>query len=446
MSPIRACGSTTPVGPLQFCLMSHHFDRALVLLEQSRHELAEKEIRLELAEEPNHARAHALLALCLAKREQFTDATEEARQAIALAPDDPYPHYVLASVLHDRHRLDDAVGAIEEAIRLDPQEADYWSLLAGIRIEQRRWRPALEAAEKGLELDAEHVGCNNLRALALVKLGRKAEAGATIDASLARDPENAVTHANMGWTCLHAGDSKKALEHFRTALRIDPESEWARSGIVEALKARNFIYAWMLCYFLWMGKLSGRAQWLIIIGGFLGYRVLRSMAAANPDLAPWLWPIIVLYIAFALLTWLADPLFNLLLRLNRFGKLALSRDQIVASNWIGGVLFIAILSLVAWLITGEFEAMMSAFVFGALAIPLAGTFACQRGWPRTAMGFYTATLAAVGVTALGIWVLARLLRSVFLLNLFLPLLIVFFVGAVLAQWVALIFMRIQPKK
>jgi len=32
--------------------------------------------------------------------------------------------------------------------------------------------------------------------------------------------------------------------------------------------------------------------------------------------------LLVAYMAFALLTWLADPLFNLLLRFSRFGRLA----------------------------------------------------------------------------------------------------------------------------
>ena len=66
--------------------------------------------------------------------------------------------------------------------------------------------------------------------MALVRLGRRDEAGATLEAALARDPENAVTHANQGWARLHAGDFRGALEHFREALRLNPSLEWARAG------------------------------------------------------------------------------------------------------------------------------------------------------------------------------------------------------------------------
>ncbi len=380
--------------------MSHHLDRALILFEQSRLDLAEKELRLALSAEPDHPRAHALLALCLAKREKFADATEEARRAIALAPDQPFCHYVMGSVLHERHRFDEAAEAVEEAIRLYPEAADFWALLAAIRFNQRRWPAALEAAQTGLSHDAEHTGCNNLRAMALVKLGRKAEAGVTIDAALARDPEDAFSHANMGWTLLHQGDSKKALEHFREALRIDPTMEFARAGIVEALKARNIIYALMLRYFLWMSSLSRRAQWLIIIGGFIGYRYLFSLVEDKPELGPWLWPVLGAYIAFAIMTWIADPLFNLTLRLSRFGRMALSREQRSASNWLGGYLILLAVSTLAWILSDHFWFELNVGLWLMLGLPFAGTIRLSAGWPRQVMIGLTTVLALLALVLL----------------------------------------------
>ena len=156
----------------------------------------------------------------------------------------------MASVLDDRRRYPEARTAIEEAIRLDAADADYFALLSNIEFQEYRWQDSLSAAEQGLLFDAEHIGCTNLRAMALVKLGRKAEAGVTIDAALAKNPDNSITHANQGWTLLEKGDPKKALEHFREALRLDPENEWARRGTVEALKARNNAHAQILPFVL----------------------------------------------------------------------------------------------------------------------------------------------------------------------------------------------------
>src|SRR5258706_797883 len=119
--------------------MNPSLQRALVLYEQSRHELAEEQLRQALAAEPDEPYAHALLALCLAHRERFDDAIAAARQAVHLAPDFDFAHYAHASVLHDRNHLDEAQGAIEEALRLSPNDSDYWAVLSQIRINQRNW-------------------------------------------------------------------------------------------------------------------------------------------------------------------------------------------------------------------------------------------------------------------------------------------------------------------
>jgi len=431
--------------------MNPNLERALLLYQQSRHELAEAELRQALAADPQDSYAHALLALCLTEREKFQDATAEAQQAIHLAPDFPFAHYAHARVLYARDRHDEARAAIEEAIRLDSENADYYSLLAGIDFDDKRWQDALNAAELGLRIDSEHVGCTNLRAMAMVKLGRKAEAGATIDAALAKNPDNAFTHANQGWTLLEHGDPKKALEHFREALRLDPENDWARQGIVEALKARNIIYAVMLKYFLWMSRFSPRVQWAIILGGYFGNRLLSGLAASNPGLAPWLMPLRILYVAFALMTWVADPLFNLMLRLNRFGRLALSREQTIASNWFGACVLLALLGLVGSLMNGfdiDRPWMASLLVFGFLLLPLSATFKCREGWPRNAMAIYTAIMASAGIAALGCLFFgeigiphAKLLRAVGMV-----LFLVFLFGAIGSPWVANLLIAMRPKR
>jgi tetratricopeptide (TPR) repeat protein len=421
-----------------------------MLYEQSRHELAEEQLRQALAAEPDDPHAHALLALCLARREKFEEAATEARQAIQLAPDFDFAHYAHASVLHDRNHLDAAHRAIEEALRLAPEDADYWALLSQIRLDQRQWSPALEAAERGLQFVPDHVACTNLRAIALVKLGRKAEAGATIEAALARDPGNAVTHANQGWTLLEQSQPAKALEHFRESLRLDPTNEWARAGIVEALKARNVIYGAMLRYFLWMSRLPAGVQWGIILGGYFLNRMLGAAVKSNPNLAPWILPIRIVYLAAALLTWTADPLFNLLLRVNRFGRLALSDEQRTASSWFGATVFLALASLALCLVYG-FNNMfvLSALVFGFLMVPVAGTFKASAGWPRTLLLCYTVGLALVGIASLvleglGNWHGGAQGKS--WRELGASTLIVFLFGCIIFMWGANLIIPIRPKR
>jgi hypothetical protein len=187
------------------------------------------------------------------------------------------------------------------------------------------------------------------------------------------------------------------MEHFREALRLDPEDEWARQGIVEALKAKHSVYALMLRYFMWAGKLTRRGGFVFVIGAYLGYRFLLGAARNNPEWAPWLWPILIAYIAFALMSWIAAPLFNLVLRLNKFGRMALSKEQTAASNWLGACLLIAVGGATAWLATGDVRAQFVGICFGVLCMPVAGIHMCHRGWPRTVMALGTVFLLGLAL-------------------------------------------------
>ena len=367
----------------------------MLLFDQGRYDLAEQEARRLLVEEPDDPYAHALLGLCLLKRQDWSQALREVSEAVRLGPDLAYAHYVAGHVLLAADRHAQATDAANAAIRLDPADPAHHGLLAAIHLDRRQWREALAAAERGLELDPEHVQCNNVRGMALVKLGRRGEAGATMAQTLALDPEDAFTHANRGWSLLHECKPDEAMEHFREALRLDPTLDWARAGIVEALKARNFVYRWMLAYFLFMSRLSTRAQWAIILGGWLGSQLLRRVGDAQPALKPLVLPVIVLYVLFAILTWLADPLFNLLLRVSRYGRLALAREQVTAANWVGGALLLSLASATGFLVLRRHVFFDAAVMIFFLTIPLAALFRAPVGWPRWVMVAGVGALVAV---------------------------------------------------
>jgi tetratricopeptide (TPR) repeat protein len=382
--------------------MNSPVDRALLLYHQSRYDLAEQEVRRVLSQSPNDAGAHALLGLCLVQQQKLDDAQREVEQAIALAPDWAYTHHCRSVVLEHRKRFADAEKSAREAVALEPLDADYRARLAATLFRQEKWRESYDAALEGLAHDPEHDACNHLRTMALTKLGQQRAAVASVDEVLARDPENAFAHTNKGWAQLHQRKPREALEHFREALRIDPTFEYAQAGIVEALKARNPIYRWMLVYFLWMARLSNRARWGVILGGYIAARFLNGLARTNPDLAPWIQPLLLVYLVFVLLTWFAYPLFNLLLRFNKFGWYALSRDQRTASNWFAACLLLFIGALTASLVWGfDLAFLVAGFAVG-MALPLITIYSCDEGWPRQSMTAFAVAMAFVGLTAIAL--------------------------------------------
>jgi hypothetical protein len=79
--------------------------------------------------------------------------------------------------------------------------------------------------------------------------------------------------------------------------------------------------------------------------------------------------------------------------------MVLTREQIVATNWIGGCLLVALIAVVAALVIDSGFLLLLAGGAALLILPLSGAFSCPVGWPRGLMAVYIAVLAVIGVVA-----------------------------------------------
>ncbi|MCC6125313.1 MAG: tetratricopeptide repeat protein [Pirellulales bacterium] len=369
--------------------------RASLLVDQRRYDLAEPELTAAMAEEPNNALAHALMAICLLARKEYERATEFAERSIHLRPDLSQGYSIAAIVWRSRNYFDKAEASIREAIAISPHDPDYHATLSGIKYHQRDWEAARRAAEAALALDPEHIGALNLRAESLRKLGRVQDARIELQNALRVDPDSADTHAALGWAHLQKGDRAAAVAHFREALRLEPDSEWARQGVLETLRSYNPLYRPLLKFFLWMQSLSGAAQWGVVIGLYFCYRFLWGLTREYPSWKPFIMPLIILYVAFAAATWIGKPLMNLALRLHPLGRLALAREERIAANWIGGFLTAGLAALAVNAFYPSFfeEAAIALLV---MVIPLAAMFGVHEAKPRLAAVAYTLLIGACG--------------------------------------------------
>ena len=370
-------------------------ERGEIWLERNRPDLAERELRKALTQDPENAENHALLALCLIELGRKDEAQDEAMRALALDAEMPLAHYARGAALATQGQFKPAEHAARRFLELVPDHALAYGLLAQSLAGQQRWRDALTAAEEGLELDPEDDGCANLRALALVQLGEADEADFALTAALERDPENALTHQNIAFKALRGGDADAAIRHYREALRLDPQSDSAREGLVEALKSRNIVYRTFLRLMLFLTKMPPRTVMTIFVGTIVARIVLRRVAEAVPALAPFLWPIFWALVVFIFMSWIAPPLFNLLLRLDSAGRHALSDAQRKQTSWLAGTLLVAAGFYAAYLLGAE--GMGVAAVFAAvLVIPVCATFAPEPTTNRRLLGALTLGLAIAG--------------------------------------------------
>lgn len=377
----------------------NRFAHAVLLYNQRRYADAEKALRDILATDPQQGHALHLLAATFLQQDRHAEARNIAQQVLGMHPHSADAHNLLARI----ELADDAPTKAEEhakqAVELDPGDSSNHAVLAFVLLRRSEHLRALESADRGLAIDPEDIQCLNIRTEALARLGRKEEADRTIDKSLELDPENPYTHSNTGWAVLRRGDHTKALDHFREALRRDPMNAHAKAGMVEALKARYWIYRLWLRYAFWVSNLKGNVQVMLMVGLYLLNRLLNSVIASNPGLAPFLYPILIAYLLFALSTWILVPVSNLFLRFNTYGRYALDKEEVLSSTLTGVSLGISLLAFIGWLATGGAGLLTLCGVAFLLMIPLGSMLRPARKYRWILV---SACIALGGLGALGV--------------------------------------------
>lgn len=373
-------------------------ERARLLISQSRYDEAGSILTNAISKDPNNILALILYAEVLIQIDQNTKALEVINSAIAIDPSNDALFYTKSRICIQLEKFDEAEHLIEEAISLYPSDPDYFALWASIKLQRKHFALALELANKALSLDAKNLFALNLRTTALTKLNQKENALETIEGALHEDPNDAYTHANYGWNLLEQNQHEKALEHFKEALKNDPNLDYAQEGMLEALKAKHFIYRWFLKYAFFISNLAEKNQWFFIIGFYVAYRFLSGLAEKVEALQPVLYPILALLFVVAISTWIIGPISNLFLRMNPYGKHLLKRHEILSSNLVGLSILTCILSAIAYLFLRTNFFLALAFFGFSMMVPFSSAFGPNKS--NKALSIYAIAMFLIGCVAL----------------------------------------------
>jgi len=122
----------------------------------------------------------------------------------------------------------------------------------------------------------------------------------------------------------------------------------------------------------------------------LALRFSDKLAKSKPEWFFWVWlGQAVFWIAAVTLT-IANPLFDLVLRLDPEGRRALTPDKLKASNWNGVCLLLALLVMAIWAASkgGRLLPPM-ALALTCLTMAINATYSASEGWVRKRMQWIT---------------------------------------------------------
>jgi tetratricopeptide (TPR) repeat protein len=364
------------------------------LFEDGRFSEAASVLDVILDQDPKNGTALGLRSVCARELGDEGASLAFARIAVQRDPENAFAHWTLGAVLEDARRYEEAETAALRCLELAPWHVLGYTLLAHVHFGRGRWPEAIAAADAGLAVDPADEGCQALRMVALRNRDGSNRWAGSLESLLRRFPASSWVRSGQGWAALEGGGAADARTHFEQALTLDPTSEWARSGLIEATKARNPVYRLVLRFFLWFDRLPTRLRWGIIAAGLILFAAFRDATSANPGLAPVTLPLMAFWVAFVLLSWTVRPLSDFLLWLDVSTRRLIPDQRRTAAQLVAGTLGAAIFLGVVAAITRSERAGVVALGTAVLIVPMSAVFHCPAGWPRRAMAWFTAAAAA----------------------------------------------------
>ncbi len=173
-------------------------------------------------------KAHCNLGAAYSLKGLDREAIEELKIATRLRNEYPEAHNNLGILYKRKGMLDEAVGEYVEALKTNPYYADAHCNLGSALIDQGRLDEALSELEKAIRIRRNFALAHYNIAVVYFKKGQMDNAYNKLLEANQLDPKNADVHISLGVLYLnHLHDNKKALEHIREALRINPKHRQA---------------------------------------------------------------------------------------------------------------------------------------------------------------------------------------------------------------------------
>ncbi|MEM1201623.1 MAG: tetratricopeptide repeat protein [Acidobacteriota bacterium] len=270
---------------------------------------AVESLRAVLATDPDHAGAHALLALVLLDMRRLHAAEHEAGLAQTLEPEGLLPLYASAAVAMARRRFAKAEELYRMLLELDPESPGPYRSLAGVYGLTGRDSEVGGLLEKALEVDPEDP--ETLEALGDWHLdaGRVDEAERWARRALEVQPEHSGGLVLMGRVLLHRDQLDDAREHAVWALQKNPSDPSALHLLTSIKARRSLVLGLWWRYSTWMGGLGDGRAILVLLGAFVLYRigVITAEHQGSENLASY---IQVLWLGLVAYTWIGPGLFS----------------------------------------------------------------------------------------------------------------------------------------
>lgn len=382
-------------------LHSSVIQKGHILLDQGRYKDAVLVFKDGLSNNPQDPVLLYYLALAQYHIKEYQkQSLETINEALKIQNDDPVVFELKALILGALDKNKEALEMIDQALALDAQSAQAHATKGYLFSLQEKWAKAEEHARVALALDADSAFAGNVLASAL-RMQNKLDEGVHLASDmLAKDPDDNLSHSNMGWVYLHKKQYDKAQMHFKESLRLDPNFEPARTGMLETYKAKSPLYRLYLQYALFMARQTQAIRIAIIVGIYLTGRVVSKNfnAIFQGPMALVGYAILIVIYFFFFWSWLAGGVGNLLIFSDKMARCALNRSERMDAIFVGGGFFTGVLLVLLGAIIKVIFIKMIGMTLILTTIPMSVSFVNRNDRGRIFYGTIAVLLFLSGLT------------------------------------------------
>jgi Tfp pilus assembly protein PilF len=239
-------GLTFPSGAVQDVYQL--FRHAELQMNQGSPSAAVETLHNLLAIDPDHALAHAYLAMCLQELRRPEGASFEMRRALKLAPEDHYVRYTAGRIELMQGWDGAAERHLDRARELAPENPAAYRLLAIVYAHTGRPELVLPTLQEALNAEPHDAGLKTDIASHLLSRGQIEEAEALALGALRDNPECADAQVLLGDIRFHSKDYDDARGFALGALHIDPSHEGALTLLCFVkLQKKSLLWRWREC-------------------------------------------------------------------------------------------------------------------------------------------------------------------------------------------------------
>ena len=345
-----------------------NIQRGELLRNQGRFAEAETYLQQAIAEQPSTAQAYYELAFCYCNWSGHAKkALATVDRAISLEPNRAGFLSLRAWILGNLNKNKEAIQVANQALALSPHNILALNAQTRAYIDLCDWKQAENNARRTLEINPTNELAGNFLAVSLRGQGRLQESETVTAGLLAQVPDSAMAQSNAGWSALRMGDHQLANEHFLEALRLKPNYEYARKGLLHSFNSRVWLYRIYFQFISWVARFGKVSRFLPVFV----FVILQGVAKGPVNDPRYHGPYSILGVVaiFFLLFVTGRSFGNLFLLLDPFARHALTpkekRRSIVVGLFFGFILTSEVIAG-AWLQVSILTAVLLLFLFPVL--------------------------------------------------------------------------------